>query len=388
MNFLFKHITGDKVLWGMVAFMCLLSFLPVYSASSNLQYVVNNGTTVGHLIKHTVMVCGGLLVLTYVPRIEYKWFGNLSAIMLTLACVLLIITLAQGTVINGANASRWLIVPILGVSFQTSTLANLALLIYVARYLHDFRNKQESLRTTILRLWLPIVLVVILIFPANFSTAALVFLSVVILLIIGGYSFRYLGSLIGLLFIGMLFFVLIAKAFPSLVNNRVDTWESRIESFMDKDQEESYQVRQAKIAIATGGLAGLGPGKSVQKNFLPQSSSDFIFAIIIEEYGILGGGLVMLIYLVMLQRFVVIARRAKTVFGSLLVIGLGAPIIIQALLNMMVATNLVPVTGQTLPFVSSGGTSLWITCAALGIILSVSAAQEKESIETNIELND
>lgn len=388
MNFLFKHITGDKVLWGMVAFMCLLSFLPVYSASSNLQYVVNNGTTVGHLIKHTVMVCGGLLVLTYVPRIEYKWFGNLSAIMLTLACVLLIITLAQGTVINGANASRWLIVPILGVSFQTSTLANLALLIYVARYLHDFRNKQESLRTTILRLWLPIVLVVILIFPANFSTAALVFLSVVILLIIGGYSFRYLGSLIGLLFIGMLFFVLIAKAFPSLVNNRVDTWESRIESFMDKDQEESYQVRQAKIAIATGGLAGLGPGKSVQKNFLPQSSSDFIFAIIIEEYGILGGGLVMLIYLVMLQRFVVIARRAKTVFGSLLVIGLGAPIIIQALLNMMVATNLVPVTGQTLPFVSSGGTSLWITCAALGIILSVSAAQEKESMETNIELND
>lgn len=388
MNFLFKHITGDKVLWGMVAFMCFLSFLPVYSASSNLQYVVNNGTTVGHLIKHTVMVCGGLLVLTYVPRIEYKWFGNLSAIMLTLACVLLIITLAQGTVINGANASRWLIVPILGVSFQTSTLANLALLIYVARYLHDFRNKQESLRTTILRLWLPIVLVVILIFPANFSTAALVFLSVVILLIIGGYSFRYLGSLIGLLFIGMLFFVLIAKAFPSLVNNRVDTWESRIESFMDKDQEESYQVRQAKIAIATGGLAGLGPGKSVQKNFLPQSSSDFIFAIIIEEYGILGGGLVMLIYLVMLQRFVVIARRAKTVFGSLLVIGLGAPIIIQALLNMMVATNLVPVTGQTLPFVSSGGTSLWITCAALGIILSVSAAQEKESIETNIELND
>lgn len=386
MKYLFKHIKGDKTLWGLIVFMCVLSFMPIYSASSNLQYVVNNGTTIGHLVKHAIMVFGGIAILTYVPRIPYKWFGNLSMILLVVSVFLLVVTLAQGNTIGGANASRWLRLPGIPISFQTSTFASVSLLIYVSRYLYEHRDSVIDIKESALRLWLPVFLVVALIFPANFSTALLILISVTMLLVLGGYPMKYLIGLGGLAFVGISLFILTVKAFPDLMDNRVDTWMSRIESFVEDDEEESYQVRQAKIAIATGGLTGLGPGKSVQKNFLPQSSSDFIFAIVIEEYGMIGGAVVMLFYIIMLQRFMIIARKANNEFGTLLVVGLGMPIIIQALLNMMVATNLVPVTGQTLPFVSSGGTSLWMTCAALGVILSVSAATQEREASEELEL--
>jgi cell division protein FtsW len=227
-------------------------------------------------------------------------------------------------------------------------------------------------------LWLPVFVVLIMILPANFSTTAIIFTMILVLAFLGGYPLRYLAAIVGSGLLVLAFFVLIAKAFPDSMPNRVDTWTSRIVNFMDdRDSEEDYQIEKAKIAIATGSVYGLGPGKSVQKNFLPQSSSDFIFAIIIEEYGLIGGLFLLVLYLLLLFRIVVVAQKAGTVFGKLLTIGVGLPIIFQALVNMGVAVELFPVTGQTLPLISSGGTSIWVTCLGIGIILSVSAKREE-----------
>ena len=228
-----------------------------------------------------------------------------------------------------------------------------------------------------LQLWLPVAAVLILILPANFSTTAIIFVMILMVTFIGGYPIKYIGFIIGAGVLALAFFVLVAKAFPDAMPNRVQTWQSRIESFSNDDAKEAYQVEKAKIAIATGGPVGLGPGKSVQKNFLPQSSSDFIFAIIIEEYGLLGGILIVSIYFLLFFRIFVVVKKTTTIFGTLLVIGVGFPIIFQATINMAVATNLFPVTGQTLPLISSGGTSIWMTCFALGMILSVSASKEE-----------
>ena len=225
---------------------------------------------------------------------------------------------------------------------------------------------------------MPVAAVLILILPANFSTTAIIFAMTLMLTFIGGYPLKYLGFIIGTGLVILLFFVLIAKAFPDAMPNRVQTWQNRIENFSDSEDKEAYQVQKAKIAIATGGPVGVGPGKSVQKNFLPQSSSDFIFAIIVEEYGLLGGFLIVFIYFLLLFRIFVVIRKTTTIFGTLLVVGVGCPIIFQATINMAVAANLFPVTGQTLPLISSGGTSIWMTCFALGMILSVSAAKEVE----------
>ncbi len=377
-----SFIRGDKVLWGLVVLMCILSFMPIYSAASNLEHVVNNGTTIQHLVKHSVMVIIGLLILSSIPRVPYKWFGSLSLILLTAAIILLLITSLQGNTIAGANASRWLRIPFIGVSFQTSVFASICLLIYVAKYLYSNRDQEIDFKESIKWLWMPVILVVFPVFLSNFSTAFLIMFSVYLLLIVGDYPWRHLAKMTGGILILTVFLIALMKVLPEgMMPNRLDTWESRVTSFMDSENTESYQVEKAKIAIATGGITGLGPGKSVQKNFLPQSSSDFIFAIIIEEYGLVGGFLVIVFYLIMLQRFLIIARKAPDLFGSLLVVALGLPIIIQAFLNMAVATNLVPVTGQTLPFVSGGGTSMWMTCVAVGIILSVSASEKKELVQ-------
>jgi cell division protein FtsW len=296
--------------------------------------------------------------------------------MLPIVIVLLVFTLAQGTIIGGANASRW--IRIAGIGFQTSTLAGLVLMVYVARYLAKNKEKEINFKESLWQLWVPVAAVLILILPANFSTTAIIFAMTLMLTFIGGYPLKYLGFIIGTGLVILLFFVLIAKAFPDAMPNRVQTWQNRIENFSDSEDKEAYQVQKAKIAIATGGPVGVGPGKSVQKNFLPQSSSDFIFAIIVEEYGLLGGFLIVFIYFLLLFRIFVVIRKTTTIFGTLLVVGVGCPIIFQATINMAVAANLFPVTGQTLPLISSGGTSIWMTCFALGMILSVSAAKEVE----------
>ena len=389
MQTLYNNIKGDRLIWAIVALMAILSFLPVYSAASNLAYKGDNGNTFGFFVKHFVHLFLGFAIMYGVHKIPYRYFKGLSLIMIPVTLVLLAITMLQGTTIDGANASRWIQIPIVGMSFQTSTLASVVLMVYVARYMSKVEDKVITFKSSILPLWMPVFLVLILILPANLSTSAIMFLMVIMLVFLGGYPIRYLAVVIGSGILAFAMFVLIAKAFPDAMPNRVDTWMSRIENFSNPEVTEAdYQIEKAKIAIASGGLGGLGPGKSIQKNFLPQSSSDFIFAIIIEEYGLIGGVIIMGMYMWLLFRIVLVSQKADTLFGKLLALGVGLPIIFQALINMAVAVELFPVTGQTLPLISSGGTSIWMTCLAIGIILSVSAKREEIKEQEDIELSE
>lgn len=377
MKSILNNIRGDKTIWAIVAILAILSFMPVYSASTNLVYVVGKGSTLGYLIKHMVLLLMGFGIIYGVHKIPYRYFSGGSVLMLPIVIILLIVTIAQGTTIGGANASRWIRIPFVGIGFQTSTLAGLVLMIYVARYLAKNKEKVIKFKESLVQLWSPVALILILILPANFSTTAIIFSMILLIAFVGNYPLKYLAFILGTGFLILLFFILIVKAFPDAMPNRVQTWQNRIENFSSKDTKDSYQIEKAKIAIASGEMFGVGPGKSVQKNFLPQSSSDFIFAIIIEEYGLLGSIVIVFIYFLLLFRIFIVIRNTTTIFGTLLVIGVGCPIIFQAIINMAVATNLFPVTGQTLPLISSGGTSIWMTCFALGIILSVSASKEE-----------
>ncbi|HXJ98418.1 MAG TPA: FtsW/RodA/SpoVE family cell cycle protein [Gelidibacter sp.] len=392
MQNIINNIKGDRLVWAIVALLAIFSFLPVYSSSSNLAYSAGSGSTFSFFVKHFMHLFLGFTIMYGVHRIPYRYFKGLSLVMLPIVLILLVLTMYQGTTIEGANASRWIQIPIIGMSFQTSTFAFVVLMVYVARYLSKIQDRDITFKETILPLWLPVFLVLILILPANFSTAAIMFVMVMVLTFIGGYPFRYLMVIVGTGILVLSLFVLTAKAFPELMPNRVDTWMSRVENFANgEDTEADYQIEKAKIAIATGGYIGLGPGKSVQKNFLPQSSSDFIFAIIVEEYGLAGGLVILTVYCWMLFRIVIIAQKSDTIFGKLVVLGVGLPIVFQALINMAVAVELFPVTGQTLPLVSSGGTSIWMTCLALGMILSVSAKreelkQQEEALDNPLEI--
>ena len=382
---LLKNIRGDKAIWAVVALLALFSFLPVYSASSNLVYVVGEGSAIGHLFKHAFLLILGFGIIYGVHKIPTHFFKGLSLIAMPIILLLLVYTLAQGNVIGGANASRWIRLPFVGLGFQPSNLAAIVLMMYIARYLTKIKDKEVTFTESILPLWLPSFLVVILILPANFSTAAILFSMILLLCFLGGYPIKYLLAIVGAGVLCLSIFVLTAKAFPDLFENRVDTWESRWDSFVnDEDSEADYQIEKAKIAIASGGILGKGAGKSVQKNFLPQSSSDFIYAIIIEEYGLFGGFAIMTFYLFLLFRIVVVANGSKTIFGKLLVVGVGLPIVFQALINMAVAVELFPVTGQPLPLISIGGTSSWMTCLAIGVVLSVS---NKENVLSNTNSN-
>ncbi|MBQ4818427.1 FtsW/RodA/SpoVE family cell cycle protein [Aquimarina sp. MMG016] len=374
---IFANIKGDRVIWAVAALLALFSFLPVYSASSNLAYLYGDGNTFVFLVKHFAHLVLGFLIMYGVHKIPYHYFKGLSIIMIPVIIVLLLVTMAQNTTIGGANASRWIRVPFVGVTFQTSTLAAVVLMAYVARYLSKIKDKTVTFKETLIPLWLPVFIVLMLILPANFSTTAIIFSMVIMLVFLGGYPFKYILTILGSGLLILTFFILFAKAFPGVFPNRVDTWVSRVENFTDnKDTQEDYQIERAKIAIARGWIFGKGPGKSVQRNFLPQSSSDFIFAIIIEEWGLFGGVFLLLLYLMLLFRLVIVAHKSVDTFGKLLVIGVGLPIVFQALINMAVAVELFPVTGQTLPLISSGGTSIWMTCLAIGIVLSVSRNRE------------
>jgi cell division protein FtsW len=379
MSSIIKNIKGDRAIWAIIIMLAVFSFMPIYSASTNLVYVVESASsTFSILIKHAILLSLGFIILFGVHKIPYRYFSGGSVLMLPLVFVLLLFTLVQGNEIGGANASRWIRIPFVGIGFQTSTLAGLVVMTYVARYLAKKKDEVIDFKESVLLLWLPVGAILILILPANFSTTAILFCMVLVLTFLGGYPIKYIGFVLGLGLIILTLFIGTAKIFPTLMPNRVDTWISRIENFSDKNAKEAYQVEKAKIAIATGGIAGRGPGKSVQKNFLPQSSSDFIYAIIVEEYGLILGGIgVALVYFLLLFRIMMVAKNAQTIFATLLVIGVGIPIIFQALINMAVAVHLFPVTGQTLPLISSGGTSIWMTCFAIGMILSVSSSKDE-----------
>ena len=378
MNDMFKNIQGDKTLWAVLILLAGFSFLPVYSAASNLAYDSEAGNTFIYLFKHFIHLSLGFTFMYLVLKIPYHYFKGISILMIPLVIILLLYTLLQTPPENSlSNANRWIIIPFVGFTFQPSTLAGVILMIYVSRYLSKIKGEEVIFSKSILPLWIPTLLILILILPANFSTAAIIFSMVILLCFVAGFPSKYL---FGILISGVLvlsIFILTIKAYPGIFPNRVDTWNNRIENFWNKENTaKNYQIEKAKIAIASGGFKGLGPGKSIQKNFLPQSSSDFIFAIIIEEYGLIGGLFLLTTYTLFLFRIIIISTKAKTIFGSLLVIGLGIPIVFQALINIGVSIELFPITGQPLPLISSGGTSIWMTCIAIGIIQAVRIGSE------------
>ena len=389
-EWLSKHIKGDKGLWALILIFSLATLVAVYSTSTNLVYVVGKGTPTGYLFKQLVFVVLGFFVLYGMHKISYTRFRLAAKLLIPVAVLFLLMALFTGTTIEGANASRWLNFGFF--SFQPSAFALVVLMAYVASYLTKTYGKKLTFKETILPLWLPVGTITALVMISNLSTAVLILTSVLILIFLGRFPFKHIFSamLIAIAFLGLFF--LVVKAFPDAFPNRVDTWMSRIESFIaSEDEKEGYQIERSKMAIAKGIGLGQGPGKSTMKNFLPQSSSDFIFAIITEEWGTVGAIFIMLLYILLLVRIVAISLKAPTLYGQLLALGLGIPILLQAVINMGVAVELFPVTGQNLPLISSGGTSFLVTCIALGGILSVSVQKrkdgkmEKDKTEADIE---
>ncbi len=374
MNVLGNLFKGDKYLWFTVGLLMLFSLLAVYSSTGSLAYKYQSGNTEYYLFKHLIILLFGLALMYFAHTIKYTFYARISKIAIFVAVPLLFLTLVMGTNLN--EASRWLTVPIINLSFQTSDLAKLALLLFVARELSKKQENIKDFRTAFLPIMLVVLLTCGLILPANFSTSAVLFMTCVVLMVIGRINTKYIGLLLGAGLISLLLFIGISKLLH--IEGRISTWEKRIETFMDDDGMGSYQSQQAKIAIASGQIVGKGPGNSTQRNFLPHPYSDFIYAIIIEEYGLIGGALVVLLYLILFYRAIKIAKNNPRAFATFLSIGCAFSLTFQAMINMAVAVNLFPVTGQPLPMLSMGGTSIWFTSIAVGIILSVSRESEKE----------
>lgn len=378
MQVVYKYIKGDRVIWAVSLLLAIFSVLVVYSSIVTLAYKYQGGNTEYYLIKHAVILGIGFAIMYFAHKLNYKYYSRIAQIFLFLAIPLLLFTLLTGTSIN--NASRWLVIPVINQSFQTSDLAKLALIMFLARMLSRRQENIKDFNQAFVPIMIPVLIICGLILPANFSTAAMLFTTSLVLMFIGRINLAYIISLIS---IGVVCFgIFIAIVINSDYTGRVGTWKARVENFIEGDAQGNYQVEQSKIAIATGGIVGKGPGRSTQRNFLPQPYSDFIFATVIEEYGVLGGFVVLLLYLILLYRGIIIAKKAPRTFGSLLAIGLAFSLVFQAMINMAVAVNLFPVTGQPLPMVSMGGTSIWFTCLALGIILSVS--RQTEHIEKEV----
>ena len=365
-----KNIRGDKAIWIVVIALAIFSFLPVYSASSNF----GANLIFSNIIKHISIIFIGIMIMYSTHLVEYKYFKGLSLIILPLVIFLLFFASFQGNVIDGANANRWLNIPILKISFQPSTLASIFLLIYLSNFLSKEKNKSLSFIKTFLLMWLPIILIVALVLPSNFSTALLIFIMSTMIIFIAGYKLKHLATLFFLFVLLLSSFLFAVNKFPEIIPNRVDTWTNRIENFVknDLDDTSNYQINRAKAAIANGKIFGVGAGKSSMKYILPQSTSDFIYSIIAEEYGTIVAFIILLLYIVLLFRIIIISYRSQTKFGQLVSIAVGIPVVFQAFTNMAVAVQLIPVTGQPLPLVSTGGTSIWITFLAMGILLSVS----------------
>ena len=364
-----KYIKGDIVIWTVVLLLSLLSVLVVYSSVVALAYRYKGGDTGSYLIKHIFIIGSGIFLMYLIHKVKYSYFSRISQIALFLAAPLLLYTLLKG--VSAGEASRWLAIPGTSLTFQTSDFAKLVLIVYVARMLSIKQDVIKDFRQTFLPVVLPVVIICALILPANFSTAALLFLTCLILMFVGRMNTKHLLLLIGSGIIFGAILIITIFNFPTIFK-RGETWKARIENFRSGDSETNFQSEQAKIAIATGRVFGKGPGNSTQRNFLPQASSDFIFAIVIEEWGLLSAIIIVFLYIVLLFRGVRIANKSEKTFGSLLAIGLTFSLVFQAMINMAVAVNLFPVTGQPLPLVSMGGTSIWFTSISIGIILSVS----------------
>jgi cell division protein FtsW len=386
-----QRARGDKVIWAIVVILGLVSLLAVYSSTGLLAYKMNRGNTEVYLFKQVVFISLGITVIYFMHRVNYTFYSRLAVILFLLSIPLLLYTLFYGVTLN--EGSRWIRVPIINLTFQTSDLAKLALFMYVSRQLSKRQSLVKDFKKGFLPIIIPVGLICLLIAPANLSTALLLGSSCLMLMFIGRIRGKYLLATIGVALIPVLILVTLAmgyydkqeqkcKELPSILQvSRIPTWIKRVQNFMyaskDMDKDDNYQINQAKIAIAKGGWFGTGPGNSESRNFLPHPYSDFIYAIIIEEYGLIGGACIILIYLLFLFRSIRLFRKCPYAFGAFLALGLSFTLVIQALANMAVNVNLLPVTGVTLPLVSMGGSSFLFTCVSIGIILSVARNVEQ-----------
>ncbi|MFT4022317.1 MAG: FtsW/RodA/SpoVE family cell cycle protein [Flavihumibacter sp.] len=393
MQTLLNKTKGDKVIWTLVILLSMTSLLVVYSSTGSLAYKLYKGNTEVYLFKQVAFICVGIALIYFAHRVNYTLYSRIARVVFFITIPLLIYTMFFGVTLN--QGSRWIRLPVINLTFQTSDLAKLALFMYVSRMLSRKQDQIKDFKTGFLPVIIPVIVICVLIAPANLSTALLTGATSMMLLFIGRVRIKHL-ALVGLLALVPIVFLVGAAVIQHKTGNgvkaktegkskltaRFSTWVNRVESFMyggsaEADDDDNYQVNQAKIAIAKGGFFGLGPGNSEQRNFLPHPYSDFIYAIIIEEYGIVGGAIILAVYLVFLFRSIQLFRKCPYAFGAFLALALSFTLVIQAMANMAVNVNLFPVTGVTLPLVSMGGSSFLFTCVAIGIILSVSRYVEK-----------
>jgi cell division protein FtsW len=389
-GWLTKTFKGDKAIWGLVTLFIVYSLLAVYSSSVGVAFMKYGGNTTYFLRSQFLMLTLSLVIIVVVHYLPYRIYFSVAGIILIAAAGLLILTFAFGARVN--EATRALVIPGTGFRLQTSDVAKVALVLYLAKTLAKYQDKLDNFMIVSKYLLFPVAIICGLIFPENLSTSVMIFAISMIIMFIGRVPFRFLMAYVGIALIGIVLFALILTYV--FHDTRVPTWIARIEHFFSgkADEDGDYQANQAKIAISTGGLFGKAPGKSTQRNMLPQSNSDFIFAIIIEEYGLLFGAIpLILAYMILLFRGIAIAKKCETLFPAFLVMGLVIMIVVQAMMNMLVAVGLFPVTGQTLPMVSWGRTSVLVMSFSIGAILSVSrvvnARKKKEELSED-EITD
>ncbi len=380
-----KYIKGDRIIWYVIIALAVFSSLVVYSATGNLAYKHHDGNAIFYLFRHAKFLMAGIAIIIAVHHMHYKWFARFATAFLYFSIALLVITLFTGDSLN--QASRWLTVPVVGISFQPSELAKLALMMYIAKVLAQHQSDDYSADEAFKPIMIHVAIVCGLIFKDDFSTAGLIGATALIVMFIGRVSLKYILGTVGAILLFVTIVIFSAEYLPFL--HRAGTWKARIERHFQVDESDSgtstadYQAERSKMAIATGGFMGKGPGNSQQRYFLPHPYSDFVYAIITEEFGVFGAIMVMLAYLILLFRSGVIVRASTRTFPAFLVVGLATLLSVQAFINMGVAVGVFPVTGQPLPLVSMGGTSTLFTCLALGAILSVSRnnIQEKAALD-------
>jgi len=366
---LFGQLKGDRVIWMVVILLSIFSLLAVYSATGTLAYKYQGGNTEFYLVKQIGLILLGFFIMYICYVMHYTRYNRFAPYLLAISGILLVYTIFFGTDIN--EARRWIEVPFVGLTFQTSDFAKIALILFVARSISSKQSYIKSYKEAFLPIIVPVLVICGLIAPADLSSAVLLFFTCLLLMFMGRVDTKYIGMLLVMGVVVFALLIMIGKAFPDFI--RSETWANRLGAFVNQsDEEYMHHVNQSKIAISRGGIFGVGPGNSLQRNYLPHPYSDFIYAVIIEEYGLFGGFVIILLYITLFVRCVRLVTRSPKAFGAMMALGLSLILTLQALANMAVAVHLVPITGLTLPLISMGGTSTIFTCVAIGMILSVS----------------